>query len=143
MASAGEEALRRVAQAVRQLARVPSQAAAEASADIAELVEQEFAAGVDPYGQAWAPLAPATIAKGRSAPPLTDTGAMRGGFEARPMSGAGIAVSFDVDYAAFHQTGTANMPARPPLPDHGLPDTWRRAIADAVDAAAERAMGAV
>lgn len=136
---AGIAALRSVAQAVRQLSKVPSAAAREASKSIETLVQQEFDAGVDPYGKAWEALSDETIRHGRGEPPLTDTGALRD-VEVGPMPGAGVSVVLGEEYGSFHQIGTKNMPAREPLPSHGLPDTWRRAIADAVDEAFEKAV---
>jgi len=52
-------------------------------------------------------------------------------------------VTIGAEYAGFHQTGfhvgTKEVPARKILPDAEIPDTWERAIADALDAAWERA----
>jgi phage gpG-like protein len=135
---AGIDALHTVAKAVRGLARVPSQAAAGAAEEIAALIQQEFDAGRDPYGDAWADLMPATLDKGRSPPPLTDDGDLRD-VDVRAQVGAGIAIELGEPYGAFHQIGTRTMKARPILPVHGLPDTWRRAIADEVDRAFLRA----
>ena len=123
---------------IRALAKVPSAVASDASESIDGLIRDQFAAGVDPYGEAWADLADATKAKGRSPPPLTDTGEMLGGIEVRPLQGAGISVTVP-DPGVHHQYGTANMPQRAIYPNHGMPDTWQRAIADAADAAFDRA----
>lgn len=122
---------------LRKLALVPSQVASEASKGIASLIDQQFDAGVDPYGQAWAPLSDATIAKGRGAPPLTDDGDLRASVDVKPMPGAGISVTFD-DPGVHHQYGTRDMPARQIFPNRGMPDTWQREIADAAEAAFER-----
>lgn len=135
---AGAAALHTVAKAIRALSRVPSQAAAGAAGKIGELIQQEFDSGADPYGSNWEPLAPSTLAAGRFPPPLTDSGDLRN-VSVEPTSGAGLAITLGADYGAFHQVGTSRMPARPVLPVHGLPDTWRRAIADEVDDAFLRA----
>jgi hypothetical protein len=122
-------ALDRLAQNVGRLARVPSRIASTAAPAIAALIDQGFAAGRDPYGQAWAKLRPSTVARGRRPPPLTDTGTMRRGVSVRPMAGAGIAVSFASDIPSiFHQYGTRKMAARPMLPRGAFPATWARAI---------------
>ncbi len=135
---AGIAALHTVAKAIRALARVPSQAGAPAAKSLGELIQREFDAGIDPYGDAWAPLLDSTLATGRTPPPLTDSGDLRA-VTVEPTSGAGISITLGAPYGAMHQTGTRHMQARPILPVHGLPDTWRRAIADEVDAAFERA----
>jgi phage gpG-like protein len=55
------------------------------------------------------------------------------------MAGAGISITIDAEYAQFHQTGTARMPARPILPDGDtMPDEWERAIDDAMENAFDR-----
>jgi hypothetical protein len=125
---------------LRELAKVPSQVAADASVSIAAEIEAQFDAGLDPYGQPWVGLSEATLGKGRFPPPLTDSGAMRGTVTVRPMPGAGISVTVD-DPAVHHQYGTRDMPARPILPNAGMPDTWQRAIAEATEAALDRAAG--
>lgn len=105
--------------------------ALESSIEIFETIDSLFTLGADPYGETWAPLAPATIAKGRTAPPLTDTGKMRESLRVNASQSA-IVASID-DPAGYHQSGTQRMPARPVLPDdaRGLPDAWRQAITDA------------
>lgn len=134
-------ALRSVAQAVRQLSRVTSVASRDAADEIAFLLQQEFDTGADPYGASWAPLAESTLETGRTPPPLTDTGALRD-IDVSALPGAGLAIALGEEYGAFHQigfrVGKTDVPARPILPTRGLPDMWRRAIADAVDAAWER-----
>lgn len=127
-----------LAAALRDLGKVPSQAARQASADIAGLIEQEFDEGLDPYGAAWEALAESTTAKGRTPPPLTDERTLRDNTDAYPLSGAGIGITLGADYGIFHQTGTRNMPARPILPDGDLPYAWRDMIDNAVQEAVAR-----
>ena len=105
--------------------------ALEASIEIFETIDSTFTLGADPYGETWAPLAPATLAKGRTPPPLTDTGAMRESLRVSVTQDA-IVASLESP-AGYHQNGTRYMPARPVLPDYGrgLPDAWRQAITDA------------
>ena len=124
----------KLADRLGDLARVPSRVAARASVAVADLIEEEFAAGTDPYGDPWAELADATLEKGRTPPPLTDEGDMRESVVVRPMRGAGIAITVDHP-AAPHQTGwtgpVGDGPARPILPSRGrLPESWRDSIAD-------------
>ena len=128
---------------IRSLASVPSQVAKGASEDIAIAIQAEFDAGADPFGNAWAPLEPVTIDKGRFPPPLTDTHDMRDGIEVKPLRGAGIAVTFDETHPAVdHQYGTKYMDQRAILPDR-MPDTWQRAIADSAEEAFARAKAAL
>lgn len=118
-----------LARNVERLARVPSRVAAAAAPEIARLIDLQFAEGHDPYGRAWAPLKPSTLARGRRPPPLTDRGKMRGGVQVRPMPGAGLEISFaDPVPAIFHQYGTRKMVARPLLPRGTFPATWARAL---------------
>lgn len=126
---------------LRALSEVPSRAAADASVRIAGLIDESFDAGTDPYGRAWAPLRPYTLAKGRFPPPLTDSGAMRASVDVKPTAGAGIEVTIGTDYATFHQTGTRDMVQRQILPQSGgLAPSWREAIAAAVRAAMSKAV---
>ena len=130
-------ALAGVMQAMRKLSKVPSQVAKDGSVAIRKLMVDQFRAGTDAYGRAWAPLRPATLDKGRSPPPLTDSGVMAN-VVARPSSGAGITITLGADYSRYHQTGTSRMVARPIFPDRQLPATWVRALSDAADRAFER-----
>ena len=123
-----------------KLSTVPSQAATEAAEGIQSLVMDEYASGSDPNGRRWAPLRPSTLKRGRTPPPLTDSGNMRDGTEVKPLPGAGISISFDVPYAVFHHTGTRNMVARPVAPTGTFPASWNEVIEAAIEAAAERRM---
>lgn len=136
--------LGRLADNLGKLARVPSQAARGASDGIAKAIDDQFAAGVDPYGKPWAPLLLSTIEKKGSDSILIETSHERDTVTVRPSAGAGIVVTFDAPYAGFQQTGftvgKTVVPPRPVLPYAELPDTWARAIADALDDAFERAL---
>lgn len=114
--------------ALRDLTKVPSRAAVSASQKIRRLITEEFNRGEDPYGNAWTPLKPATLARGRRPPPLTDTGRLRRSIRVFPMAKSGIQVTIGAPYAAFHQRGTSRMASRPILPKHGLPKKWFAAI---------------
>jgi phage gpG-like protein len=123
-----------------KLASVPSQVAGDASEGIAQEIRNEFDAGTDPYGRAWAALQAATLAKGRTPPPLTDSGDTIDSLEVKPSAGAGITIEFGTEYAGFHQVGTVDMVARPPLPIGGFPSSWSKVISDAASARIEKAM---
>ena len=127
----------RLADRIADLAEVPSRASKAVSFEIEGFLQDEFDAGRDPYGSAWVPLSEATLAKGRTPPPLTDTGALRDGLRVRPLPGSGIAITSDELYAAPHQTGWSGAqgdgPARPILPALSeLPEAWTEAIDEAV-----------
>lgn len=110
------------------LAEVPSRIASAVSEQLEQAIQDEFDEGTDPYDGVWAPLAPATVAKGRTPPPLTDTAAMRSTLVVRPLSGAGVGIT--IDHPALpHQAGwdgpLSSGPARPILPARGeLPEGW-------------------
>ncbi len=131
-----------LADRIGELASVPSRVAKDASKRIAKLIDDQFNDGVDPYGQPWAPLMPATIAKGRRPPPLTDTRELRDGVSVSPRRGSGIAIDIESDYGQFHQLGTDNMLARPILPaGSDLPEEWDDAIETSLTKAFRGVMG--
>jgi len=125
-----------LADRVADLAEVPSRVAAKVSSELEDLIQAEFDAGRDPYGDPWEPLAEATLDKGRRPPPLTDTGAMRGSLAVRPMQGAGVSVTIDHP-APPHQTGWSGSqgsgPSRPILPMREMPIAWEGVIAEAIE----------
>lgn len=126
-----------LADRIADLAEVPSRVAAVVAPELEGLIDDEFTAGHDPYGTAWKPLAEATIEKGRTPPPLTDTRAMRESVAVRPMRAAGVSVQI-AHPAAPHQTGwqgkQGSGPARPILPARSeLPDAWAIVITDAIE----------
>lgn len=125
---------------LRRLAEVPATASREVAEQITGRLDAGFSAGTDPYGRGWAPLAPATLRKGRHPPPLTDTRRLRSGTVARPRAGAGVALLTGDAYGGYHQTGTRHMPARPILPRGSMPATWNAIIRTAVANAARRRM---
>lgn len=121
-----------------QLAKVPSQASQAVATELTKLLQQEYAAGTDPYGKQWAALKPSTLARGRRPPPLDATGRMKSSTKAVPLSGGGVGLVADSP-ANFHQSGTRKMAKRMILPDKGLPAAWKQAIDTAVDAQLKRA----
>jgi len=138
--TAGAAALATITRALNELATVPSKAAPFAAEAIEQLIQKEFDDGANPYGAAWAPLAPATVARGRSAPPLTDTGELRN-VSVTAAQGAGIRIELGESYGAFHQVGTGRMPARPILPTGPLPAEWSAAIDRAIEEAGAKILG--
>jgi phage gpG-like protein len=137
--SAGDAALATITRALNELASVPSRAAADACDGIEALIQKEFDDGAGPYGDPWKALAKSTVARGRSAPPLTDSGELRN-VTVRPTAGSGISVELGEDYGAFHQVGTGNMPARPILPTGPLPTEWSEVIDQAATAAFDKTL---
>ena len=132
-----------LAQRMRDLASVPARSARKVAGRLQELLEDEFSAGADPYGNAWEPLAPVTLEKRSQThePPLTDYGEMRASLLVKPLSGAGVGVTIDHP-AEDHQTGWKGSqgegPARPILPAGRMPALWREAIEDAVQGEVSR-----
>ncbi len=115
------------------LKEVPSRVASRVAPLLAAELQTGFDSGTDPYGEAWAALAPSTIARGRTPPPLTDTRAMRDSLRVAPLRGSGVGITIDHP-AAVHQAGapSKNIPARPILPaEDELPQNWQDIIEDA------------
>lgn len=112
------------ARSLRQLAAVPSRIAAPVARDIRKDVDVYFDAGQGPYRRPWAELAPATIAKGRFHPPLTDTRKGRRGIKVRPGKGAGIEITSSTRYMVYHMRRTPDRPARKFLPEGPVPKAW-------------------
>lgn len=92
--------------------------------DARKRIDEGFARSVSPGGAPWRPLAPRTIARRRkrSSRPLLDTGRLRASIT-YIITADGFVVGTSVIYAATHQHGRAEIPARPFLP-HELPAAW-------------------
>lgn len=129
--------LGRLVDTIDRLSRVPRRVATIAAPQIEAELKKQFYAGLDPYGRPWRPLRPATIAKGRTPPPLTDTKALRDGTKARAVPGgrAGIRITLGAFYGFFHQVGfrvgRTRVGPRRILPQFGMPATWMRILRDA------------
>lgn len=142
--------LEAVALAIPKLGKKTKEVVAEVAPAIGTLIDKEFSAGRDPYGKPWKPLATATLAKGRTPPPLTDTGEMRTSVK---VSAKGNSVEYSIEdpKAGFHQFGTRRklerkrakyvggkhvatmthglgIPPRPILPEGKAPASWTKAI---------------
>lgn len=135
-----------LADRIADLASVPARASRRVARELHDLVEEQFAAGADPYGNAYEPLTEATLEKRTQTtePPLTDTGTMRGTLEVRPMRAAGVSITIEHP-SEDHQTGWSGPqgtgPARPILPSRGMPPRWAEVIEVAVTDEFRRAAG--
>ena len=126
---AAAAALRDVSRSLRALSSVPSRIARRAAEELQDTIDVQTASETDPYGRPWAALAPATIERKRGDERiLRRTDKMLDELKVAPMSGAGLSISTDAPYSAFHQVGTKNMPARKILPDSALPASWNAAL---------------
>lgn len=133
--SAALASMGRLEDAIDELIRLPRKLAVEVAPRLSRLLQREFSQGTNPYGRRWAKLA-----TGRASH-LTQTGRLRAGTRATPSPGgrAGVRVVVGAPYGAFHQTGTARMPARKILPDRGMPAAWRAAFETSARALARKA----
>lgn len=101
----------------------------EASKAVALVIEEQFNSGSGPDGNAWAALAPSTVAQGRTPPPLTDTGSMRRSASVSPTKGIRVRLSKP---AGYHQSGTSRMAQRAIVPTGNvLPARWASAVSEA------------
>ena len=107
------------------LERIRDQAAffAAASELMLDATQENFASQSSPEGDAWAPLAPATVEERGSASPILErSGALRAGIHAAPEATRAVVRSLPLPYAAIHQQGgqagrnrAVTVPARPYL----------------------------
>lgn len=111
-------------QSIKRLVQVPSRVAGPVATDLNALIQRNWSAGVDPYGQGWAPRK-----SGRGGWPILDrTGALRGSTLAKALGGAGIAITVGASYGGFHQFGTSYLPVRRIIPSGTLPAAWDAVI---------------
>lgn len=129
-------ALESVQKQVDELARMPRKLAVACAPLITQLLRGGFATGRDPYGRPWRALRPATLAKGRRPPPLTDTRELADGTMAKALNGnrAGLHLVVGAKYGAFHQVGfrvgKTKVGPRRILPAFGMPASWRQVFAE-------------
>jgi phage gpG-like protein len=88
--------------------------------EVAEEKDQAFTNQSTVHGEPWAELAESTVKRKKFTTILVDTGALRtslvdigGEGNVSAVSSHGLLYGTDVEYAIFHETGTATMPARP------------------------------
>lgn len=118
--------------ALRELTKVPALASADGAKAIERLWRRNYRAGLDPYGNAWAPNAPSTIARKGHARVMQETGATLRETRVAPLPGAGMKATTGYK-AAWHMRATDNRPARKVMPAHGLPATWRAELKKIVE----------
>lgn len=91
-----------------------------AAATFEAMIQESFQRSQSPNGEAWAPLAPSTVARrrGTTATPLVDTGQLRRSLFSRPdRQGFTFGVSgAAATYAPTHQFGRGAIPRRSFLP---------------------------
>lgn len=119
----------------RLIRKVGTVASAESRAKVAKQLAHEaltqvklgFSQSVAPDDASWAPL------KYRKGKPLRDTGRLANSFGVLREGPDGFTVGTNVAYAAYHQTGTRHMPARPMVPAGGLPPRYADAFTDLLE----------
>lgn len=126
--------------ALKSLAKIPSQISAVAAPRITEQMQKDTRAARDPYGRAYAPHQPATVKRWGPHPLLDLTGAGIASLEAKPLPGAGIAVTAD-EHMVFTQAGTPTQEVRAVMPNNPqLPAVWNRILEDAATEQVEKAL---
>lgn len=97
-------------------------------------IKQGFLNSRDPYGQSWAALKnPSNKRGGLSAKPLLDRGRLVGSIDFVTQDNK-LIISTNVNYAEYHQDGTARIRKRAFLPDErGLPDKFKNDLEQALE----------
>lgn len=90
---------KRFSKVMRDMAKVPSQAATLVARDISREIQKNFSRGVDPYGKSWQPKP-----NGKKST-LTKTGAGRASIVVRATAGAGIEIVIGLLRMVYHQFG--------------------------------------
>ena len=119
----GLEGITQMRKAIVNLPRLMSQASTDAAEYLEDVIEAQFAEGVDAYGNPWRELAESSIRRGRTPPPGTDTEALRA-VHVTPLQSAGVLVEFSEDYAEYYAT------VRPIVPDEDNfeASSWYKAV---------------
>ena len=109
-------------------------ALAEAGAYLEGKAKDRFLKEQDPEGRPWAKLSPLTLARKRGSKfpsaILREQGILASSVAFR-VSKTQVRVGSGIEYGAWHQTGTRNMPARPWLGfERDDPDTIAQFFAD-------------
>lgn len=128
-----------LAYTLRGLLAIPATASREVAAALKNQIDLDTSSGKDCYGKNFAPLKPATVARGRKPPPMVATGASLDATTVKPAAGAGVVVQLGGHYP-HHMKATANRAARRTLPVGTRPAMWTARIKRAVDSAVKRAL---
>ncbi len=122
---------------IGELAGLPSRISKRVADGIDKLLNDQFDAETDPYGNAWEPLLPQTVKRKKGdSRILRRTDNLVARTTAVASAGSGVELVSE-DYGGVHQVGYVNMVARPILPDGAeLPEEWQ----DIIDGEFEDAM---
>ena len=131
----------KLARLLGNLATVPSKVAPAIAARLQERVRDTYANEQDAYGNPWPELAPSTVVrKGGNSVILNRIGASSADCGARALAGSGVSV-YAGGAAGWHQEAHGTRPARPVLPDRGLPPQWRADVEAETSKAFATALG--
>ncbi len=126
--------------ALKTLSKISSKVAAVAAPRITEQMQADTRSAVDPYGRAYAPHKPATVKRWGAHPLLDLSGAGIASLEAKPLPGAGIAVTAD-EHMVFTQAGSATQEVRAVMPNSPqLPATWNRILEESATEQIQKAL---
>jgi len=126
--------IKRMQEQLKAAGQVLPKAGITAAKLITGLLQDEFTASRDPYGQTWAEL------KVRAGRPLVATGALMSETRAEFRSPSSIVASVE-DYGVYHQFGTSNVPQRKIIPDDTTPSSWEKTIQDSLDTELRQVFG--
>ena len=123
---------RDLADRLDQLAAIPARISKPVAEAIDADLQEQFASGVNAYGNAWKPLLPQTVRRKKGDTRiLRRTDALSAATHAIAKDEGGIEI-VSATPGDFHQSGTKHMVARKILPDgSALPKKWQEAIASA------------
>jgi phage virion morphogenesis protein len=117
---------------------------------IASEIDLCFTDARDPNGVSWEDLSDVTIARRRngSDKPLNDTGRLKNSITSNVIDNKTVEIGTNVEYAITHQKGATkgqygttsrgapipwgNVPARPFIPENGLPNDWEQGVLDQI-----------
>lgn len=142
----GVQEIGRLMQVVRRLADLPRCVADLAKPGIDRQLAEQFANGLDPYGNPWAPLKTRSLRGPREASaPLRRTGTLRRATKVRNASPRiGLRLVVGAPYGYFHQVGyrvgRTRVPPRRILPQFGIPSAWSHIIREAASRCARKAV---
>lgn len=106
-----------------QLARVHPAVVTAVAKPLTLQLQRGFESGTNPYGAPFAQLTAGSIRRGRTPPPLTETGALKASAVLIPTP-SGLIRHLGPYYGFYHMAGTKWMVKRRYFPDAGLPSAW-------------------